>query len=87
MRLTSPKRSPRGGKVVPCSMATTLRLTDAAQKILNAMVAEEGLSQNEVIQRAILERAARSGHKAQVKAAFTDIDDEYAHLFERLRQA
>jgi hypothetical protein len=68
-------------------MATTLRLKPEDQAVLDALIAEEGLSGNEIIRRAILERAARSGHRAQVRAAWTEIDAEYGDLFERLRQA
>lgn len=68
-------------------MATTVRLNDADQAVLDELVAEEGLSQNEVIRRAILERAARSGHRAQVKAGWAEIDEQYGDLFERLRLA
>lgn len=68
-------------------MATTLRLNAQDQAILDALVEQEGLSQNEVIRRAILDRAARSGHRARVQAVFAEIDDEYADLLERLRQA
>lgn len=68
-------------------MATTVRLSDADQAVLDALVAEEGLSQNEVIRRSILDRAARSGHRAQVQAAFARGEEHYADLLERLRLA
>lgn len=68
------------------SMATTLRLNDDDQAVLDALVEEEGLSQNEVIRRAILDRAARSGHRARVQAGWSEIDAKYGELFERLKQ-
>lgn len=68
-------------------MATTLRVSANDQAVLEALVAEEGVSQNEVMRRANLERAARSGHRAQVQAAFADGETRYADLLERLRSA
>jgi len=68
-------------------MAATLRLRPEAQSALDDLVDEEGLSANEIINRAILERAARHGHRAKVRAAWSEIDGEYAELFERLRRA
>lgn len=68
-------------------MATTVRLNDADQAILDALVEEEGLSQNEVIRRAILEKAARSGHRAAVRAAYAEVEAEYGDLLDRLRLA
>lgn len=68
-------------------MAMTLRLSASDQAVLNALASEEGVSQNEVIRRAVLDRAARSGHKAQVRAAFAEGEQRYADLLERLRLA
>lgn len=68
-------------------MAATLRLRPEAQNALNQLVDEEGLSANEIVNRAILERAARHGHRAKVQAAWAEIDADYADLFERLRRA
>lgn len=68
-------------------MAATLRLRPEVQNALDQLVDEEGLSANEIINRAILERAARHGHRSQVQAAWREIDAQYADLFERLRQA
>jgi hypothetical protein len=65
-------------------MAMTLRLKPEDQAVLDALIEEEGLSGNEVVRRAILERAARHGHRAQVRALWSEIDEEYGELFERL---
>ena len=51
-------------------MATTLRLNAEAQAALDALVADERVSANEIIQRAIVDRAARRGLSAEVRAAF-----------------
>ena len=68
-------------------MATTLRLNDEEQAILNAMATAEQISAHEVIRLAIRERAARHGHAVRVDAAFTQARTDYADLLERLRQA
>jgi predicted transcriptional regulator len=67
-------------------MATTVRLKDEDQAVLDELIRAEGLSGNEIIRRAILERAARGNHRSKVAAAWTEIDAEYSDLFERLRQ-
>ncbi len=66
-------------------MATTLRLRPDAQAALDQLVADEDLSANEVISRAILERAARRTRRGELASSWAQIDDEYADLFERLR--
>ena len=65
-------------------MAMTLRLKPEDQAILDALIEEEGLSANEVVRRAILDRAARHSHRAKVRAAWAEIDEEYGDVFERL---
>lgn len=69
------------------SMATTLRLSDEDQAVLSALAAEEHVSANEVVRRAILERAARRGHAARVEAGFAESEQRWAGLLERLREA
>ncbi len=68
-------------------MATTLRLNAEAQAALDALVADERVSANEIIQRAIVDRAARRGLAAEVRAAFADGEQEWGDVLERLRLA
>jgi hypothetical protein len=65
-------------------MAMTLRLKPEDQAVLDALIEDEGVSANEVVRRAILERAARHGHQSKVRAAWAEIDAEYGDLFDRL---
>jgi hypothetical protein len=55
--------------------------------VLSALAAEEHVSANEVVRRAILERAARRGHAARVEAGFAESEQRWAGLLERLREA
>lgn len=67
-------------------MATTLRLNDDEQAQLQAMADSEGLSQHEVVRRAIRERYERSRHQDAVHQAGTRAVSRYAELLDRLSQ-
>lgn len=67
-------------------MAMTLRLDEAEQDQLRAMAEAEGLSQQEVVRRAIAERFERSRHQAAVHKAGTEAVSRYAALLDRLSQ-
>ena len=67
-------------------MAMTIRLDEGEQQALRTMAEREGLSQHEVIRRAILERAARSGLHDAVAASGERAVTRYAALLERLAQ-
>jgi predicted transcriptional regulator len=67
-------------------MAMTLRLDDAEQVALRAMADREGLSQHEVIRRAILERAERTTAMDAVEISARRVVSRYAELLERLSQ-
>ena len=47
-------------------MALTLRTDEELEKALNELVEVEGISRQEIIRRAVLDRYERSGHAAQV---------------------
>jgi len=68
-------------------MAMTLRLKPKDQAVLDALVEDEGVSANEVVRRAILERAARHGHQSRAHAAWAEIDAEYGDLLDRVDRA
>lgn len=65
-------------------MAKTLRLDDETQAMLDALVASEGASGNEVIKRAIRDRAQRAGLAARAIDAFADAETEWADVLEKL---
>ena len=47
-------------------MALTLRTDEQLEQALEALAEREGLSRQEVIRRAVLERYERTGHRARV---------------------
>lgn len=65
-------------------MAMTLRLTDDEQAVLEAQAQREGITEHEVIRRAILERAERSQALDAVQASGTRVVERYASLLDRL---
>jgi hypothetical protein len=65
-------------------MAMTLRLDEAEQDQLRAMSEAEGLSQQEVVKRAIQERYDRTRHQAAVHDAGVRAVSSYAALLDRL---
>lgn len=65
-------------------MAMTLRLEDGEQRVLKEMAAQEGLSQHEVVRRAILERAERQRLQRDVHEAGVRAVSRYSVLLDRL---
>lgn len=64
----------------------TLRLNDDEQELLRAMATQEGLSQQEVARRAIVERAERLQLHQDVHMAGVRAVTRYGALLERLSQ-
>jgi predicted transcriptional regulator len=64
----------------------TLRLDDAELDELRAMAASEGLSQQEIVRRAIHERFERTQHQGAVHEAGVRAVSRYAALLDRLSQ-
>lgn len=67
-------------------MAMTLRLSDEEQAALRQMAEQEGLSQQEVVRRAVRERAERMRLHADVHDAGVRAVRRYSALLERLSQ-
>jgi predicted transcriptional regulator len=65
-------------------MAMTLRTDDELDAALTALAQAEGISKQEVIRRAVLERRDRAGHRARVDAIASEVIVEYADALERL---
>ena len=65
-------------------MAMTLRLTESEQALLRELADEDGLSQNEVIRRALLEHAERRRLHSDVHAAGARAVSRYSALLDRL---
>jgi hypothetical protein len=67
-------------------MAMNLRLTEEAERVLAALAQEEGISKNEAINRAILDRGARSSRQKDVRALAREAIKSYGPLLDRLAQ-
>jgi hypothetical protein len=65
-------------------MALTLRTDDELERALTALAESEGLSRQEVIRRAVLERYERAGHRARVDDSAERMADRWADVLERL---
>jgi hypothetical protein len=65
-------------------MALTLRTDDVLERALTALAESEGLSRQEVIRRAVLERYERAGHRARVDDSAQRMADRWRDVLERL---
>jgi predicted transcriptional regulator len=65
-------------------MALTLRTDDELERALAALAESEGLSRQEVIRRAVLERYERAGHRARVEDSAQRMVDRWGDVIERL---
>ena len=65
-------------------MAFTVRTDDELEAALDALTASEGLSRQEVIRRAVLDRHERSGHRRRVDAASERMIDRWGDVLDRL---
>jgi hypothetical protein len=65
-------------------MALTLRTDDELEAALAALAEAEGLSRQEVIRRAVLERYERAGHRARVQVSTDRMLDRWGDVLDRL---
>lgn len=65
-------------------MAMTLRTDDELERALTALAEQEGLSRQEIIRRAVLERYERSGHRARVDDSSQRMVDRWGDVLDRL---
>ena len=65
-------------------MALTLRTDEELEQALAALAQSEGLSRQEVIRRAVLERYERAGHRARVGASADKLIDRWGDVLDRL---
>ncbi len=65
-------------------MALTLRTDEELEQALAALAASEGLSRQEVIRRAVLERYERSGHRVRVEASADRLLERWSDVLDRL---
>ena len=65
-------------------MAFTLRTDDELEAALDALTESEGLSRQEVIRRAVLDRHERAGHRARVDESAERMIDRWGDVLDRL---
>jgi predicted transcriptional regulator len=65
-------------------MAMTLRTDAELERVLDALAESEGLSRQEIIRRAVLERYERAGHRARVDGSATRMRDRWDDVLDRL---
>jgi hypothetical protein len=65
-------------------MALTLRTDEELEQALAVLAASEGLSRQEVIRRAVLERYERSGRRARVDASAGKLIERWGDVLDRL---
>lgn len=65
-------------------MALTLRTDDQLERALAALAESEGLSRQEIIRRAVLERYERSGHRSRVEESTDRMIDRWRDVLDRL---
>lgn len=68
-------------------MALTVRTDLEMEAALTALSHSEGLSRQDVIRRAVLERYERSGHESRVNEATTAMTERWGDVLERLGKA
>jgi hypothetical protein len=68
------------------TMAMNVRLTEEAEHVLAALAEEDGVSKNEEINRAILDRGARVSRQKAVRALAREAITSYGPLLDRLAQ-
>ena len=65
-------------------MALTLRTDEELERALDALVAAEGTSRQEVIRRAVLDRYAAVAHTARVDASSSRLLERWGDVIDRL---
>jgi predicted transcriptional regulator len=65
-------------------MALTLRTDEELEHALTILAEQEGLSRQEIIRRAVLERYERAGHRARVDDSAQRMVDRWGDVLDRL---
>ncbi|WP_322748640.1 MULTISPECIES: CopG family transcriptional regulator [unclassified Frankia] len=65
-------------------MAFTVRTDQELEEALTALAASEGISRQEIIRRAVLERYERAGHTARVRDSSNRMIDRWGDVLVRL---
>jgi hypothetical protein len=67
-------------------VALNIRLTEAEERALAELAVAEGVSKNDVVRRAILDRHARTVRRSDVDDATSWAREHYRGLLDRLAQ-
>ena len=67
-------------------MALNIRLTEAEEAALTELAVAEGVSKNDIVRRAILDRHARTLRRRDADDATNWAREHYRHLLDRLAQ-
>jgi predicted transcriptional regulator len=65
-------------------MAFTLRTDEEMERALDELVKDEGLSRQEIIRRAVLDRYERAGHAKKVEDSTDRMIDRWGDVLDRL---
>jgi predicted transcriptional regulator len=65
-------------------MAFTVRTDEELERALNELVRDEGLSRQEIIRRAILDRYERTGHAKAVADSTDRMIEQWGDVLDRL---
>jgi predicted transcriptional regulator len=65
-------------------MAFTLRTDDELEQALSTLAESEGLSRQEIIRRAVLERYERAGHASRVESSADRMLERWGDVIDRL---
>lgn len=65
-------------------MALTVRTDEKLERALDALAESEGLSRQEIIRRAVLERYERAGHAATVDGIADRMIERWGDVLDRL---
>lgn len=68
-------------------MALTLRTDEELERALDALAKSEGLSRQEIIRRAVLERYARAQHVERVGGSIDRMIERWGDVLDRLGSA
>ncbi|CAN5561686.1 hypothetical protein BH23ACT6_BH23ACT6_27780 [soil metagenome] len=65
-------------------MAMTLRTDDELDHVLTELAEAEGISRQEIVRRAVMERYARSAHRDRVNEASSRLMERWDDVLDRL---
>lgn len=68
-------------------MAFTLRTDEDLDHALEALARDEGVSKQEIVRRAVLERYERAGHAGRVRESTDRMLDRWGDVLDRLGRA